>query len=362
MKLYKEVYLYLIVLISFSKAEELGSCFGKDTEVTCENNQAAILGKFYNCKVLKRFENEPKNLALIGKDVFLGIDDFKLKYSFETDTLLFEDYNSIDHIKKYEVNNILFRGGNGKATVRFPYEKNTMEIVTVDEEKTFDNIEFSNKSQKIFVLSHSYNKSKVEGQGSLFVLDVNNIIEEDSTILAEKVNTMEQKFSSMVVVPDKNMLLLTGKDDIGGKLIALSLIENYPCNNETNAEKYDSNENIVMSFEQKVYDTEIQLVALLNQFYVESIGTNETVLKVETDRILTANKRLIDLSDAIRNSLNNSTETFENKLQSDLVSKENIVFKPTVRYHSSSISNVCRNLYSQLFTLIFSLLMILCVF
>ncbi|XP_077282948.1 uncharacterized protein LOC143908962 [Arctopsyche grandis] len=282
---------YLILICSIILAVEngnLGNCFGNG-KTSCDKNRALIGGEYYECRVLKRFDNMPKRVVF-NKGIFLRLDNGIFEYDENTFELISNKFKMPRVLKTIQHSDKRFTGGAGKASVKFGDEEDSVDIVTTGD-NSFDQIEFHKKLNRLFILSHEIKKSKKDALGSLYTVDVENLILADNVLLAEKVEDVEQKFSSMAINPNKDMLLLTGQDDLGGKLMTLSLTKGDPCEIHKKIGKLIlvEPENIPKftgdhkeDFIKIIKEAEDKLTKLLEKFVASSPGTVDSTPKVKT--------------------------------------------------------------------------------
>lgn len=295
--MYTKVWLTLLVYITSSFAEDLGSCFGNKDDNSCEKNRVNILGEYYECKVLQKFEDLPSNLKYEKGNIFLTVGNDKFMYDLESNKMTKKKYRTPSPVKVITHNDIIFTGGNGKVIVSLPEGDENLFLNTF-EEMTDDEIDLYDKTNILFILSRYPKENNNKNPGDLYTFNMNNISEEQ--VDSEKIYTSEQQFSSMVVIPEKNRLLLTTYETQSGKIISISLIPSNPCT--TNFRKIDMG---------KKNSTEVQETK--NNSITEILNEVDVKLMQILDKLSDPSKNTINKKDAVYVNLVQKYNNLKNK-------------------------------------------------
>lgn len=262
------MFLSLIITIILGD-ENLGTCFGGN-DSSCEKSRGIIEGEYHPCKVLKRFSTLPKRIFFDNGQLYLKLNDSIYSYNEESSEIVVSDFKIPRQWKTIQLGEKVFTGGAGKATVQLSEDGDDLNIMTTGE-ITFDLIDVYKDT--IFILSHSFNKSNRDKSGSLYVINSKRLDLNANVILADKVEVFEETYFGMAIDSTKARLYLIGKDELGGKLIAISLKKGDSC---IIAKSKNTNESDNLVIEPIEKDSLLKAVTLLNNVLTEFIMHNKS--------------------------------------------------------------------------------------
>lgn len=286
----KKVWITLLIYLTSALAENLGNCFRDNDDASCENSRVNILGESYECKVLQKFDDLTSYLSYTKEKIYLTAGKDKYMYDLELNTIVPAKYRIPSPVKVITRNDTIFTGGSGKVIVSLPEADEYLYINTYDD-MTDDEIDIYNKSEILFILSRFPKENNInKNVGLLYAFDIKSISAEN--VFAEKVNTDVKQFSSMLVIPEKDILLLLIDETSYSKLVSISLIPSEPCKTEIKkANLKPSDVPLVIgelkngSITEILNEVDIKLVKILDKLSASTNGSTHMPIVVNANSV-----------------------------------------------------------------------------
>lgn len=327
---------FIWMSLSAVSSQNLGNCFDGNKTTQCDMNRVEIFGEYHKCIVLRRFRTLPQ---LITKDnkLYLKTEKNTYEYDLKTDKLRQTVDIQTEPTKIFKHKNLIFSSLTGKAIIKTDEKKEEHIDIFTSNECLYDQIELHPESNTLFILSHDKNGQEMEEDGVLYFLNTTNIENLKEIPVSEKIDTKNQKFTTFLVYG--NNLILSGTDQIGGKLMIIPLTKSNPC--EPNGEATTRSPISLMKLSpEPLIDCENMkcLAPLCRQNELDELIKNETErydnLVIMINTLKNKLKNEPDKSDITREKCSNEKSLIRT-LTTDLYKCNNLIFKQANTYLKS---------------------------